>query len=971
MVVDAPDNVLVVNPELAMFKRREEVVSAEDSSRSFFVRYLGCTRFQSKSKQRGLKALQQPLLDLYSAARRKGESQRSVHPLALTQRLDVSHYGLVVAEALEDPETRRAVTAVTRVITPAANIVLWAALRFSARLAKRRSIGAAFVPLACSEDVVDRSWYLGLSAKRRFLVGLAHPPVFACLFRQVAAPSTWECHGFICASAEDALLICSSLGEARDTVVVLDRPTPAPVVVAGGKRPDDYSDLTSITASSYTVRNASSRKHTSSIDEPQSSVTASASGYYQEVVDRKFKSPRRSSKRVSRRTDTESKSSASEERKRRVRRKSNSYKYRDLSKKYAGAALPRPVTSELSYSSAGNVTVTTEDTLVKDVILQTTSHKDGLIFQNVVPASNGGGVPQESFDESSSSAQTPTNDTGYFSSKSKSAKASKEDLTHEEASAAPPEPPPPPRPPQSTYYFGQNVAPVASSTEKTYVTSYTYFLKDSARIPVKEPVILPEQVKPRETNTTAAVTTMVPPSGTSDSSLSGYHSDSCCQTREAGTMTKDDDCCDSDCCCSCDFSSVCSECSSSRRTLVPSGRCQSRGQMTISETINFSSECDSEAHWMRRSSVAHSFSTDGRVKGRSEHSHEHVTRAQVHHHHHERTQHVQQQHQPPHIFTEVKYHREPQDGKQQADAETKTMKNACTSTTASLCGDSSPNGKVVIDVAQCDGISRGVMTPGIISFNKHGHVRDWASLSNCSGSSRVTTTTLQPVQKPQRTVKVIRWEQQPQLSKRKSKPGFLTNLRTSLTRARLKTGKLFSRMRSNHSGKEVATTTTVHDPDAGSQDEVCLSPDGNARPKRKRRRRLSWSFHDLRSAFPSKNNGTAANAPQRPRRRKKKKNRNGRVNGNAAGSDVSDSFLEEEEERAVDASTSPPRRPRRKSDSELGASVSAANGGSHKKQQQRRVAGDVTTIRVEHGLTKEGFTRWSNTNLHSELGYIP
>lgn len=944
-----------------MFKRREEVVSVEDSSRSFFVRYLGCTRFQSKAKQRGLKALQQPLLDLYSAARRKGESQRSVHPLALTQRLDVSHYGLVVAEALEDPETGRAVTAVTRVITPAANIVLWAAMRFSARLAKRRSIGAAFVPLACSEDVVDRSWYLALSAKRRFLVGLAHPPVFACLFRQVAAPSTWECHGFICASAEDALLICSSLGEARDTVVVLDRPRPTPVPVVGMKRPDEYSDLTSITASSYTARNPSSRKLTSSIDEPQSSVTASASGYYQEVVDRRFKSPRRSSKRVSRRTDTESKSSASEDRKRRVRRKSNSYKYRDLSKKYAGSALPRPVTSELSYSSAGNVTVTTEDTVVKDVVLQTTNHKDGLIFQNVVPAANGcGGNGSKSFDESSSSsAQTPTNDTGYFSSKSKSAKASKEDLTHEEVPAAgPPIPPPPPKPPQSTYYFGQNVAPTTSVTQKTNVASYTYFLKDTARIPVKEPVITPEQVKPREISTATSATTIIPPGGASDSSLSGYHSDSCCQTREAGTMTKDDDCCDSDCCCSCDFSSACSECSSGRRTLVAEGRCQSRGQMTISETINLSSEYDSDVHWMRRGSAVPSFSTEGRIRGRSEGGHEHVTRAQVHHHHHERVHHSRQHH---HNFTSLR----PQDDQQkQSDLEVngKIMKNAYTSTTASLHGDGPPDGKVVIDVVQCDGISRGVMTPGVISFNKHGHVRDWASLSNCSGSSRVTTTTLQPVQRPQRTTKAIRWEQQPQLNKRKNKPSFLTNLKTSLSKARLKTGKLFSRMRPRRTGKELETTTTVHDPDAGSQDEVCLSPDGNVRPKRKRRRRLSWSFHDLRSAFPSKSNsgGASGNAPQRPRRRRKKNRSAGNgENGHAGGSDVSDSILEEEE-RTVELS-GVPRRPRRKSDSELGAHQS----------QPRRVTGDVTMIRVEHGLTKDGFKRWSNTNLHSELGYIP
>lgn len=74
---------------------------------------------------------------------------------------------------------------------------------------------------------------------------------------------------------------------------------------------------------------------------------------------------------------------------------------------------------------------------------------------------------------------------------------------------------------------------------------------------------------------------------------------------------------------------------------------------------------------------------------------------------------------------------------------------------------------------------------------------------------------------------------------------------------------------------------------------------------------------------------------------------------------MSDSILEEEE-RTVELSGAP-RRPRRKSDSELGAHQS----------QPRRVTGDVTTIRVEHGLTKDGFKRWSNTNLHSELGYIP
>lgn len=179
---------------------------------------------------------------------------------------------------------------------------------------------------------------------------------------------------------------------------------------------------------------------------------------------------------------------------------------------------------------------------------------------------------------------------------------------------------------------------------------------------------------------------------------------------------------------------------------------------------------------------------------------------------------------------------------------------------------------------------------------------------------------------------MIRWDQQ-QLPKRK--PGFLSNLKklslSSLTRARAKTSKLLSRMR----------TRRKEQVDPEPTPEVCLSPDGNIRPKRKKRRRLSWSFHDLRSAFPSRSGVVYVGAPQRPRRRKK-----------GSPSDASDLGPEE-------CSMSPepcvPQRQRRKSDSEI----------SH------HIAGDVTTIRVEHGLTKDGFKRWSNTNLHSELGYIP
>lgn len=908
--------------------RDDELCSAgEPLGRSFFVRYLGCNRFQSGAKQRGIKALQRPLLDLYSTARRKGEDRRSVHPLALTQRLDVSHYGLVVAEPVEDPETRETITAVTRVITPASNVVLWAALRFSARLAKRRSIGAAFVPLACSEDVVDRSWYVGLPTKRRFLVGLAHPPLFACLFRQVAAPKTWECHAFLCASAEDALLICSSLADARNSVVVVDR---APRFL----RPDysDFSDECAFTscASSYTPRHFGQyRKQPSSIDEPQSSVTASASGYYQEI-DRRVKTPRRPSKRLSPRTDTESKSSISEDRKRRVRRRSTAHKYRDVSKVSSPSLIK---TSPDSHSSLGNghiAHVQTSNVVISQKSAKETSYKDGLKGPDDLCLK---------LSDDSSSGQTPTNDTGYFSSKSKSGNVSKETdqdeapSTNTVATAKSP-----PKAPQSTYYFGQHSAHVAAAgvaddKSKSNITSYTYFLND----PVKRKSHGEAVVWKREESKTHLERSVTEPQSpvlanqtngpetVSDSSLSGYHSDSCCQTRDAGTMTKDS-CCYSDCCCCCELSSVCSECSEGH---CACGCPKTRTEMTMSETMNLSSECsEAEPSWVPKQEgegesyvYALPHTSDLRVRGRSEDTavgRQFKTQAQVHHYNGG--------------GREMEFRRTSKEP-------VKARKNAST-TTSTIQGNGTS--RVVIDV-QYDSPKPSSISPGVMSFNKHGHVRDWASLSRCSDSSHVTSTTLPTAQRTQRTTKAIRWSNADQ----RHRTGLLYNLKklsiSSFSKAKRKTGKILSNVRTR-----MKKTQREDVENSAATSEVCLSPDGGGKPKRKkRRRRLSWSFHDLRSAFPSIGNGNNGNrgvvVVHRPRRRK-------RTQGSNHGSETSDSGMDEYASRMAYGR----QEQRRKSDSEL-----------------RHFASEVTNIHVHHGMSKDNFRRWSNTNLHSELGYIP
>ena len=38
-----------------------------------------------------------------------------------------------------------------------------------------------------------------------------HPPVFACVMRRSGSPKQLECHGFICSSAEDAIIIAANI----------------------------------------------------------------------------------------------------------------------------------------------------------------------------------------------------------------------------------------------------------------------------------------------------------------------------------------------------------------------------------------------------------------------------------------------------------------------------------------------------------------------------------------------------------------------------------------------------------------------------------------------------------------------------------------------------------------------------------------------------------------------------------------
>lgn len=193
----------------AISTRSERVTSdlKNPSKARFRVRYLGCNTCDPRTHRldHGIAAYQKPLLDLYSTVLRRSVVLRSLYSslAAINQVADLSAHGIVIAErdrfstsgknahlpsqqpsrhssGSSTSKTESAETVVTKVITPLSNILLWAAVKFQHRSnvnkskgssGKRRQIGVAFVPLSCSEAVLDKNAFVSLHSKQRFLLG--------------------------------------------------------------------------------------------------------------------------------------------------------------------------------------------------------------------------------------------------------------------------------------------------------------------------------------------------------------------------------------------------------------------------------------------------------------------------------------------------------------------------------------------------------------------------------------------------------------------------------------------------------------------------------------------------------------------------------------------------------------------------------------------------------------------------------
>ncbi|XP_037729891.1 uncharacterized protein LOC119560493 isoform X4 [Drosophila subpulchrella] len=177
---------------------------AKDATSSFEVTCLGSLPL--KDKVTSLQGLQEPLRQLYlSEVNNKHKlNSGSLDICATGLRVKVS--ALAISSGAGAPEESEAL------ITPFHNIAVWSAVKF---VISDDDGGAAFLPLITDPENIDKTaLFQPLSSSEKLAVEHSihvHAPIFAVVMRSASSPKVLECHGFICKSTEDAIVIAATL----------------------------------------------------------------------------------------------------------------------------------------------------------------------------------------------------------------------------------------------------------------------------------------------------------------------------------------------------------------------------------------------------------------------------------------------------------------------------------------------------------------------------------------------------------------------------------------------------------------------------------------------------------------------------------------------------------------------------------------------------------------------------------------
>lgn len=168
----------------------------------FSVHYLGSTPLQSKVTS--LSGLQTPLKELYFAYRKNFR-----HKNVLTGRLEISKSGLKVRYKGDKGDLEQ--------LNPFPTIAVWSAVKFVVQPSEReKELSYAFLPLITDPDNIDRHALfktLEPADKKHILSNSenTHSPLFAVVMRKIGIAKQLECHGFVCQTSEDAIVIAATL----------------------------------------------------------------------------------------------------------------------------------------------------------------------------------------------------------------------------------------------------------------------------------------------------------------------------------------------------------------------------------------------------------------------------------------------------------------------------------------------------------------------------------------------------------------------------------------------------------------------------------------------------------------------------------------------------------------------------------------------------------------------------------------
>ena len=154
-----------------------------------------------------LQALQYPMKELYF----KNKALKSLGHSNLPGTLEILETGMKIQYIRELHK------GVQEIFNSFPTIAVWAAVKFVHKNiilpTNERRHRFAFCPLISDPDSEEKTKnFYDLDYEEISLaMDSPHPPIFACVMRRAGMPKQLECHGFICQSSEDAIIIAANL----------------------------------------------------------------------------------------------------------------------------------------------------------------------------------------------------------------------------------------------------------------------------------------------------------------------------------------------------------------------------------------------------------------------------------------------------------------------------------------------------------------------------------------------------------------------------------------------------------------------------------------------------------------------------------------------------------------------------------------------------------------------------------------